>query len=324
MQATIWPNVLGHDISNKMPPIGFVLLVNPFNKIEQSARLIDKLNAMFEHPPIAVHHDFSKNPKFLSNPPRNVRLVDPHVVTKWADFSCIEAAVKALKLLYSGAHAPDWFVYLSGSDYPIKPAARILGDLQSSPFDAHIEHARVLRRPPPHTPLEGRLEGHKGDDWPRHCHRRYCSMPITVPWITRRLELSTRTFQLEHPLLTSWQLPFSKEFACYAGEAWFCANRRAARVILDSYTRNTKWVSHSRKVLCPEESYFHTVLANAPSLCLSQDPLRYMDWTVRGNHPKVLSVDDLPRLTASNAHFARKFAEDISSEMHNGLEDLTR
>jgi len=285
--------------------------------------LIRKLNRMFDHPPIACHHDFGKNPRFIENCPGNVRLVRPHVETKWADFSCIEAAVRALRLLYSGGHQPDWFVYLSGSDYPIKPAARILSDLQSSPFDAHIEHILVQRQAPPHPPLEGRLEGHKGPKWPRICHRRYCSVPVTVPWITKRLQLTTRTFQLEHPLLTAGQLPFSSEFRCFAGESWFCTNRRAAEVILDSHTRNAKLVNHYRKVLCPEESYFHTVLANAPGLRLSQDPLRYMDWTASGDHPKVLSVDDLPRLAESHAHFGRKFAEDIAPEMLQGLENLT-
>lgn len=291
------------------PPIGFVLLVNPFNPLAQSERLIRTLNRMFNHPPIACHHDFGQNPQFIANCPPNVRLVRPHVDTKWADFSCIEAAVRAIQLLYSEANSPDWFVYLSGSDYPIKPAARILNDLQSSPFDTHIEHIPVQRHPPPHSPLEGRLEGHKGSDWPRVCHRRYCSVPVTIPWITKRLHLTTRTFQLEHPLFTAGRLPFSPQLRCFAGEAWFCANRRAAGKILDSYARDTKLGDHYRKVLCPEESYFHTVLANSSDLRLSQDPLRYMDWMASGNHPKILTMDDLPKLKNSGAHFARKFDE---------------
>ncbi len=305
-----------------MPPIGFVILINPCSPLEQSQRLIQTLNRMFDHPPIACHHDFGQNPRFIEGLPTNVRVVRPHVDTKWADFSCIEAAVRALRLLYSGDHPPDWFVYLSGADYPIKPANRILNELQSSKFDAHMEHILVQRRAPPHSPSEWRLEGHKGSAWPRGCHRRYCSIPVTVPWITRRLQPGIRTFQLEHPLFTSGRIPFSPTFHCFAGEAWFCANGRAAEVILESYSHNTKLIAHYRKVRCPEESYFHTVLANAPNLRLSQDPLRYMDWTSGGNHPKVLTVDDIPRLAASNAHFARKLPADIPPEMLRELEYL--
>ena len=88
-------------------PIGFVILVNPFNKVEQTERLIRKLNQMFNAPPIACHHDFSKNPAFIADCPSNVRVVQPHVNTKWADFSCIEAAIKALRLLFCGSETPD-------------------------------------------------------------------------------------------------------------------------------------------------------------------------------------------------------------------------
>lgn len=307
-----------------MQPIGFVILVNPRSPLEQSEGLIRTLNRMFDYPPIACHHDFSQNPRVIEDLPANVRVVRDYVDTKWADFSCIEAAIRALRLLYSGDNSPDWFVYLSGADYPIKPAARILNDLQSSRFDAHLEHILVDRMAPPHSPPEHRLKGHKGSAWPRLCHGRYCSIPITVPWITRRLQFETRILHLEHPLFTSGKIPFSPTFRCFGGEAWFCANRRAADVIFDSYTHNTKLVTHYRNVVCPEESYFHTVLANAPDLHLCQDPLRYMDWTSGGNHPKVLTVEDLPRLAESNAHFARKLPEVIPLELLRGLGYLTQ
>jgi hypothetical protein len=304
-------------------PLGFVLLVNPYNALAQTERLIAKLNSMFDFPPIACHHDFSKRPDFIPNVPNNVLMVAPHVVTEWADFSCIEAAVKALRLLYAGDSSPAWFVYLSGSDFPIKPAAHILAELEASPFDAYIEHVPVQRNSSANAPEEFRRESHKGADWPRICHWRYCSVPITLPWITRRWQPRMRTFQIEHPLVTSLLLPFTKKFRCFAGEAWFCGNRRAAEAIIKSYSEDTRLVDHYRGVLCPEESYFHTVLANSPGLRLSQNTLRYTDWTVKGNHPKLLAMEDRSRLLNSNAHFARKFPESLAPEMARLLEELT-
>ena len=38
---------------------------------------------------------------------------------------------------------PDWFALLSGADYPIKPAEKILEDLQTTSADALIRH-RVI------------------------------------------------------------------------------------------------------------------------------------------------------------------------------------
>ena len=306
-----------------MTPIGFVILINPFSPLSQTERLIGTLNRMFDHPPIVCHHDFGKNPQLIESRSSNVQLVHPHVNTKWADFSCIEAAVKALNLLYSGDNPPKWFIYLSGSDFPIKPASQIMDDLDSTIFDAHIEHLLVHRRAIPHLPLKNRLIAHRGPDWPRAVNGRYQSVSMRIPWITRRFQFTMRTLQLQHPFFTAGHLPFTRQFNCFGGEAWFCANHRAAQAIIESYTTNAALVAHFRTVLCPEESYFHTVLGNASGLRLSQDPLRYMDWTVGGNHPKILAVEDIPRLTDSNAHFARKFAHPLTPEVAEAQEELT-
>jgi hypothetical protein len=276
--------------------IGFVLLVNPFSRLGQSARLIDRLNAMFDFPPIAVHHDFGKNPNFIPDLPPNVRLVRPHINTKWADFTCIEAAIAALRLLYAGPEKPDWFVYLSGADYPIKPARTILQELKASPFDAHIQHLPLVYK---HYPTW----------WQKISFKRVCSVRVRYPWITRHLQFTTRTRWLSHPFFTRGRLPYSDHFKPYAGEAWFCASRRAAEAILKFYERDVAFAQHCRQIMVPEETYFHTVLANDPSLKLSQDYLRYVDWSAGGSHPKVLAEDDLPKLLQTNAHFARKFPD---------------
>jgi hypothetical protein len=309
--------------------IGFVILVNPFNRLGQTARLIHKLNAMFDSPPIAVHHDFGKNPNFIANCPSNVRLVQPHVDTKWGDFTCIEAAVRAIRLLYAGPQTPDWFVYLSGSDYPIKPAAKILADLQSSTFDAHIQHLPLVYKKYPTW-------------WQKICFKRTCSVRVTVPWITKKLKLTTRNYWISNPLFTMGRLPYSDHLKPFAGEAWFCANHRAAQTILDFYDTDRALAEHCRQILVPEETYFHTVLANAPGLKLSQNYFRYVDWAAPGtseeplnfsevpndeanigSNPKTLTMEDLPKISKSSAHFARKFGDQPDSLILNTLDELT-
>jgi len=275
-------------------PIGFVLLVNPFSPLRQTERLIRRLNAMFAFPPIAVHHDFGKNPDFVADLPPNVRLVHPHIDTRWADFTCIEAALAALRLLYAGPEKPDWWVYLSGADYPIKPAAQILADLKSTPFDAHIQHLPLVYKKYPTW-------------WHKISFERACSVRVRYPWITRHLKFEMRQRWISHPLFTRGKLPFTEQFKPYAGEAWFCASRRAAEAVLAFYDRDVAFAAHCRQILVPEEAYFHTVMANDPTLKLSQDYLRYVDWSGGGSHPKVLTLDDLPKMQASHAHFARKF-----------------
>lgn len=306
-----------------MTPIGFILLINPRSPLEQSERLIRTLNRMFDHPPIACHHDFGQNPRFIENCPSNVKLVSPHVATKWGDFSCVEATVKAMRLLYADGDGPEWFVYLSGADYPIKPARQILAELKASQFDGHIEHKLVsegdLRYPPdPDYP-----RGWKWETWLKQCRRRYCSIKFDVRGINRYFRPSTRTFWLGHPVLTRGHHPFTREFKCYAGEVWFTGNHRCARRILDFDDHDLQVAAHYRKTLVPEESYLQTVLGNAPDLKLSQNYLRYVDWTRGGNNPKILTMEDLPSMLDSPAHFARKFDETVDASVLDELDRLT-
>ena len=302
--------------------IGFLLLINPFNPLEQTSRLIRTLNRMFSHPPIVCHHDFGKSPRFLEKYSTNVRLVRPHVATQWGSFGCVEATVQALRLLYSGVDAPEWFVFLSGSDYPIKTAAKILADLQAGSFDAYVEHKLVSNGDLFYPPDPDNLQGWKHPTWLRQCHKRYCSLRVEVPGINRYLRFNTRTFWPEHPMFTRGRLPFTSEFKCYAGEVWFSANHRCARRILDFYDNDRDVTDHYRKTLVPEESYLQTVLANAPELKLCQNYRRYVDWTGGGSNPKVLTLDDLPQLVKTGAHFARKFDERVDAAILDELDQL--
>jgi len=307
-----------------MSPIGFVILINPRSPLEQSERLIRTLNRMFDHPPIACHHDFGQNPRFIENCPHNVQLVRPHVTTKWGHFSCVEATVKALRLLYPEGDGPEWFVYLSGADYPVKTAYQIIAELKASPFDGHIEHRLVSEGDLSYLPDPDYPQAWKSATWLKHCHKLYCSLRVDVRGINRHLRFSTRTFWLEHPFFTRGRLPFTPDFKCYAGEVWFSANHRCARRILDFYDHDQRVAAHYRKTLVPEESYLHTVLANAPDLKLSQNHLRYVDWTRGGSNPKLLTMDDLPPLMTSAAHFARKFDETVDAAVLDELDRLIR
>lgn len=305
-----------------MTPIGFILLVNPRSPLEQSERLIRTLNRMFDHPPIACHHDFGQNPRFIENCPANLKLVRPHVATRWGDFSCVEATIKAMRLLYAGGEGPEWFVYLSGADYPIKPAHQILAELQASPFDGHIEH-KLVSEGDLHYPADPDYpRGWKWETWLKQCHRRYCSLRVDVRGINRYLRPSTRTFWLENPIFTRGRLPFTPDFKCYAGEVWFTGNHRCARRILDFDDSDQQLAAHYRRALVPEESYLQTVLGNAPDLKLSQNYLRYVDWTTRASNPKLLTSDDLPLLMKSKAHFARKFDEAADASVLAELDRL--
>jgi hypothetical protein len=288
------------------PPIGFVLMTH--DKPHQMSRLVTRLNHMFDYPPIVCHHDFSKSELPTENLTKNIALVNPHLQTGWGKFSLVEAMLRALQLMYAAATAPDWFVLLSGADYPIKPAKQIISDLTSSPYDVYIHHERIS-----HNAYER--------DWQEQCYKRYCGVKLGLPLLKRKKHLT-----LTHPLLTSPFVPFSNDFHCFAGEFWFCANRKAANYLLKFDHERPDLATHYRKLdpytICPEESYYQTIFGNASHLQVSQNNLRYVDWSAQGDHPKTLIFEDLPQIYASSAHFARKFDIDKDVRIFNAIDNL--
>ena len=114
--------------------IGFAIL--SYTEPEQLLRLVKTLNTMFGDPPIVCHHDFSQCSLDEAVFPPNVRFVHPHIGTRWGDIAVPLAALRAFGLLRK-YDQPDWFVLLSGSDYPVRPYDKIVTNL-SNAITTHI------------------------------------------------------------------------------------------------------------------------------------------------------------------------------------------
>jgi Core-2/I-Branching enzyme len=285
--------------------VGFILLTH--NRPHQIIRLVTVLNCMFDYPPIVCHHDFSKSDLPTETLTKNVSLVHPHLQTGWGKFSLVEATLHALQLMYESPTSPNWFILLSGADYPIKPAKQILYDLASTPYDVHMNHEQIN-----YNTYES--------DWHELCYERYCIVKFRVPFLNRKLQLTKRHISLKHPILTASFLPFSKKFRCFAGSQWFCANRKAAKYLIEFHNERTALAAHYRRLdsytIIPDESYCHTIFCNASHLKVSQNNWRYIDWSTeypKGTLPKTLQFEDLPKIHASSAHFARKI--DINEDV---------
>jgi Core-2/I-Branching enzyme len=291
------------------PTIGFVLITH--DKPRQVLRLMAKLNAMFDHPLIVCHHNFSISYFPVDNLSNNIVFVNPHVQTDWGKFSLVEAMLQALQLMHKILPSLDWFILLSGSDYPIKPAAQISNDLASSEYDVHIDHQHI-----DYFTLV--------NDWQRRCYHRYCCAKFPLPLLIKTPGRNRRELALKHPLLAAPFVPFSRKFHCFAGGHWFCANRNAAEYLIEFHNAKPALANYYRRldpyVVFPDESYYHTIFCNAAHLKVSGNCWRFIDWTPQGCHPKVLVFEDLPRMLASSAHFARKFDEDIDANVLDELD----
>lgn len=291
--------------------IGFAILSH--DEPEQLLQLIRALNAMFGEPPIVCHYDFGKCSLDEAVFPMNVRFVHPHMATRWGHINVPLAALRAFSLLKEYAQ-PDWFVLLSGSDYPVRPAETIEAELSNSNYDAYLDNREILYRaiPPGQTAQDW---GFGRPSWISLAYDRYCAVPLFWwPRPSKKLlfsgafPLQRKYVFIRNPSILRW-IQSDGPSRIYGGDFWFQANQNAIdRLLRDPSV--PRLVQYYRKRLNVDESLFHTVLCSQPDLQICKDNKRYEDWSSDGKHPKWLEVSDVPKIVASGAHFARKFRSD--------------
>lgn len=294
-QQLVMPEIRGKVMSN----IGFVLLTH--GHPEQALRLMNTLNKVYNFPPIAWHHDFSKSEFPVNRCTSNVEFVNPHVKTSWGTYSLVEAKLKALKLLYR-SETPSFYSTLSGADYPIKQAHTVLKDLETANCDVHIRHALIDYQ-------------HLYKTWHHQYYKRYCSINLLFKRTNKKgFKVVSQLPLIKHPALTQYFTPFNKKIKCWGGEFWYTGSKKSAQFILEHVAEDPYGlVKHYRKVKIPDESLFQTIFKNSDSLICSNDSKRYIDWSAGQPHPKTLTLDDYTKILESNAHFARKFDTSESS-----------
>ena len=216
--------------------------------------------------------------------------------------------MRALRNLYE-KEDPDWFVLLSGSDYPVATADTILSELKTGGYDAYLDFRAITFQAGIPSSLDNRKAPHNFSDpgWVLLGYDRYVAKLVNYPSLNKWLRPRRRKFFIRHPWL-AWPFhPFRANLRCFGGEHWFTANRRVARVLLDEYENGERLIKHFSKCLAPEEAFYQTVICNKPGLRVSGNNKRYIDWSADGAHPKILDSGDIPAIAASGAHFARKF-----------------
>jgi hypothetical protein len=293
-------------------PIGFVILSHA--DPDQLGRLVATLNHLYRHPPISIHHDFHQSRVDAGRFSANVSFVLPSLHTQWAHISVVQAALAALRQLYSRAK-PDWFTLLSGADYPVMSGAEVLAELSRAPFDLYLDYQKIEPRP---LPLPGPAVSRMGTDsidWRRRMYDRFVAREWRYPSLTRRLKYTYRSIIFRSVLLRGPFVPFRSNRKCYAGDHWFTGNARVAELLLEAETGQRDLFDYFASRFCPEEAIYHTILGNHPGLRICKDNRRYTHWSGLDAHPRTITLDDLPVARRQRCHFARKFSSSASQEV---------
>jgi hypothetical protein len=257
----------------------------------------------------------------------NAHFLRTRVDVEWMGFSIVEAALMLMQEAFKEAHRFDYFVLLSGSDYPIKSNSVIRKFFETSNKEFIMFHRLEDR---PHwkpkveyfypidlIPIYGHSKGVEKDYWRRLFWGRFFKYQWLMP---------KRSYM-------AGMIP-------YGGSDWWSLSYGCVAYVLRFVQENPRFVSFYRYTHSPGEMFFQSIILNSewarraqnfdsymewrsvPSnikenSMLAEDSfhLRYMDWSAEREMPSILDERDWHNIGKSSDLFARKFHPGRSAKL---------
>ena len=282
----------------------------------QVERLVGAIRSWSPTAHVVVAHDARRTP--LPGPTdRHVDVWCHRLPTDWGSWELVEASLGALERAHA-VPGTEWFVLVSGHDYPTRNLAgweRLLTESGGG----WVGTARPLR----YEPRWGRRPGVGDDDLTRYAYAWYRlpTAPFRLPSRLSRLRarLSGAVFLRVEPALSLRVLrrgrgtyvgvgrvpaPFGPGSECVKGSQWLAMDRRHVEQVLAALGPGTRMRRIFRRSIIPDESAIQSVLHQAcPPLDLP--PVSYLEALPDGS-VRVLGASDAHAVVGSGAPFCRK------------------
>lgn len=224
----------------------------------------------------------------------NAGLIPERVDINWGGFSMVEATLALMKHAVRNFPAADYYILISGVDYPIRPK-QFLYDL----LEKKKEYIDIAPVPVPYKPVE-RYE-HYYFDFKRRNAKLYNPLLLT------------------EILLKKLRVKRKPPFTVYAGTQWFALTNNCVEYILKTVEEDKRYVNFFRHTLVPDEAFFQTIIGNSPFLENTAASLTYTDWevpvppaTITEKHIEFLKkhIEFNDEYGKRFPYFARKFDDD--------------
>lgn len=260
-------------------------------------RLIAALQT--EHTHIFLHIDKKSHDMICPPLANNITSIKNTVKVNWGGFSVVQATLNLLQeAIVSGEY--DYFILLSGADYPIRSNAAILQFLQQHKGEEFISLWKMPELDKPFSRVEY----------------------FYIEEINKALR--HEHFKRKYPEQYA-------HFTLYAGSQWWALSKRCIDYILQFVADNSEYVDFYKYTFIPDEMFFHTIIGNSPFKKHVVNALMYDDW--KTGSPVVITLQHLPLLAQNTLPtenggektplFARKFSDD-SQEVIRDIDILLR
>ena len=277
---------------------------------QQVVRLAKRIKQMSPRSWVIVSHDNRRPALDVAALERLDRVVVWSEPGGYADYRQIERYLHAVRWLRANGIRYDWFVNLSGQDYPAQHLTRVERSLSEARVHGYLEHFPVLSSQSPWGLRRGR---------DRYLYKYRRGSMIPAGWrreLVRSLSVLNRMqsyFRINASMAavgTRMRAPLSSPL--WGGGFWCTLSRECVEYAADIELERPELADYMRQVLVPEELFLQTVLVNSGRFLLDADSKRFVDFSAtRDNHPRTLDEQDVPAIIESGAHFARKFDDRV-------------
>jgi hypothetical protein len=309
----------------------------------QLTRLVHLVRRMSPNSVVHVSHDLTGAPVPVAELRRLTNVEVQFHRGGYGDFSHVDRYLAAVDWLRADGVEVDWLVNLTGQDYPLRHLAECEAEVAAL-STAPAGPAGPAAPAGPAGPVAGGVDGFM-EHWPAlgpdshwgarrarsryfFRHRRLAALSPRTARLLRPVQVVNRVqpvlrWHVSYGLVVGRRVrtPFGPDLVLHGGSAYSTLSWAAVEYLRDFLHSRPDVEEHFRHTLSPEEAVFPTILASSGKFRLDPDPKRYFDF--RGstfNHPKVLTLDDLPRAYASGAHFGRKFDMDSAPQVLDAVD----
>lgn len=281
---------------DKLSMIKVAFLINAHGNFQHLQRLINALLGyrQFEAS-VFVHVDAKSRGHFEFHDDR-VWVADSRLKVYWGGVSQVLATLLLMREAAAARTDFKYFCFLTGQDYPVKPEEYLAGV-----FSGTRTYINLVRMPEASKPVTRLTEY-----WFEH-ERRGLS---AYKFVCRATESVLRSVGIRK------RIPFTP----YGGSQHFFLHVDCARYILSFCDAHPEFIDFHSTALCPDESFFQTIIGNSPFSDSLAPSLVYANWSAADGNFR-FSLQDLEKLKNATAFenkrygrysacFARKFFDD--------------
>lgn len=274
-------------------------LICGHKNIEQISRLVDRLASPYSD--IYLHLDKKSDCKPTVNLLDKSKIIKNNIDVRWGCISLVYSYINSLSEIFESGVVYTHICLLSGQCYPLKNNDDLREFYRINIGREFLSNVEI-----------------SPNFWGKAIYRYkyfHFDQYLRQDKIKFFFEIFANKLFSPRRLSCGYQI--------YGGSAWWILSQECCMFVCDFLKKNRDFYRFFKFTEIPDEMLFHTIIMNSKFRDkVVNNNFRYIDWSAGGSNPKILTIDDFDKMSASNCLFARKFDASIDSLVLDKLDAL--